>query len=125
MTKNKAQELFELYKEAELAGNDQKAKEIEAQLAAANWKIVYSPEWGIEKVVGLFSGWGDNNNTNWMLPNGVQTTPYRGTENTGSRTWVYVGIGLGVIALIVVTILIVRAVKKGKNGGLEQIQAGA
>lgn len=112
LSKRKAFEIFELYKSAELSGDDAKAKELEEKLNNANWKIVHSPEWTIiketqstlssEEKQGLFSS-------------PLFVSPYAGTSNTGKKTWMYVGIGVGVIALIVSTILIARAIKKAKN----------
>lgn len=114
LTKNKALALFEEYKKAELAGQDSKAKEIEAKLLKANWKIVHSPEWTVVKVNNENSG---DESKLGLFTNNLFTSPYQGTSNTGKRTWLYVGIGIGVVTLIVSLILIIRAVKRKNYAG--------
>lgn len=122
LTEKKAREIFELYKKAELSGNNVEAAELESQLEAAGWKVASSPD-GLTIVkerTGLFAGWGKDNDITDYLPKDTNAAPYRGTNQTGSRTWLYVGIGIGTVVLIIGLILAIKHYKKVKNGGFNR-----
>lgn len=123
LSEKKAREIFELYKKAELEGQDDKAKSLEAQLNEAGWEITHGPEgWTIVKQDGggLFSGWGTSStDMNLLIPRNTPASPYSGTENTNSKTGLYILIGLGTLVLIIGVVLAVRAYKKGKNGAVK------
>lgn len=123
MFEKKAREIFALYQQAELSGENDKARTLEAQLNDGGWNVTTTSS-GIDIVKdrnSLFSNWGDTSDIESYIPKTTPTAPYNGTSNTGSRVWLYVGIGAGVIILAIITIVVVKRIKKAKNGGLKQI----
>jgi hypothetical protein len=125
MLEKKAREIFALYQQAELSGDNTKAQALEAQLNDGGWNVT-STSSGITIVKernGLFSNtnWGDSSDIDFYIPKNTDTAPYNGTSNTGSRVWLYIGIGAGVIILTIVTIIIVKRIKKARNGGVKQV----
>lgn len=116
MTQNKAQEIFDLYMQAELNGEDEKAIAYEKQLNDAKWFIVSDGKGAltIDKQGGLFSTFA-NTDTTQMLPRNSSTAPYRGTsDSTTSRTGMWIAITLGSLLVIGIVIYVVRAYNKKK-----------
>lgn len=124
MTQNKAQELFELYKQAELSGNDEQAETLEGQLNKGGWKIAHgNTGWTIERIGSGFLTESQLADANLLFPQNRSVDNYRGTDNTpGSNRWIWIGIAsvLGLL-LIIGIIAAVKAYKKGKHEAIAQL----
>lgn len=125
LSEKKAWEVFELYKSAELSGDNEKATTYLQQLNDAKWKVVWTPEWGIEPSEDrLFSNLASNQAFKGIFNNDVQTAPYKGSTTPNKKVPTWVWITLGGVALTILTIVIIVKIKKSRNGGFEKIQTG-
>lgn len=112
MTEKKANEKLKEYMQAELAGENDKAAAIEAELKAAGWKITVGPD-GHAVIKDQKSG---ADLDDLFLPQESTVTPYSGSQkaqNTNTKAiWIAVGV---VVGLAGITILIVYLVKRNRN----------
>ena len=125
LTEKKANELFTLYKQAELSGDDDLAESLEHQLSQANWKITNGQDgWVIVRDrQGLFSSWNESStDTNLLIPKNTVTSPYYGDSSSNKKSGMFILIGIGALVLIIGIVLAVRAYKKGQNGRVKKIQ---
>lgn len=119
MSEKKARELLKEYMQAELLGEDQKAEEIEEQLKKAGWKITIGPDGtDIRKEEKENQGLlGD-----WFLPKESTLIPYSGDNSkqgsNNKNLWLTIGISVGLIGLIILTIFIAKRIK---NAGAKTI----
>lgn len=115
MTENKARELLAEYMDAELSGDNDYAAELEEKIKKGGWKITVGPEG--TTVIRDGGGWfSSDTNTNPLYPKESYVTPYTGTQkNTGNNTLLIVGISIGALALTIIIIAIVKAVKARKS----------
>lgn len=118
MTENKARRLLKEYMDAELKGDDSLAKEIEANLISAGWKISVGAEGYtvIRENGGLFNTDSTDNEGNTPYQNQQYTPPYTGTtKGSSNNTPMIIGISVGALILIIAIILGVKAYKQSKH----------
>ncbi len=126
LLEKKAQELFARYQQAELSGDNDTAAALENQLNDGGWKVTVTDKGAMTIVKdrdGIFSSWGDKDTTDidFYIPKDTPTTPYSGTTNTGKKVWLYVGIGVGILIITLVTILVIKRIKAKKNGTVKRV----
>lgn len=103
----KARELFNQYMQAELIGNDVLADSIEKQLNDGNWFITNGPDGPtITKKETDFSGLTEI--TDSLTPKDQTIAPSPPNDNPNRGLWIGIGIALGVLALIVTLIIIIK-----------------
>lgn len=114
ITRNKAEEKFALYMEAEMKDNVSLANQLEEELDRGGWKIG-TDENGVfgvipkENLVGFLSG-----SNSWFLPRESQVYPSNSNikNSQGISTGQIIVISVAGLALITGTILLIRHIKK-------------
>lgn len=124
LSEKKAWEVFEEYKKAELSNDNEKANALLQQLEDAKWKVVWTPEWGIEPAENrLFSNLGTAPDFSGMFNNDIKTASYKGSADQTRKVPTWVWFALGGVALTIITIVVIVKIKKSRNGGFTKIQA--
>lgn len=119
MTERKAKEVLRQYLQAEAAGNDTVAIQLERDLNNAGWFITSGPE-------GLTVA-KKGNESNFpvvsdYLPRENTVAPTPRNDNPNRTMWIAIGITAAVITLTVVVIILV---KRAQNAAGQQLPTGS
>lgn len=116
LTEKKAKERYQNYLQAEIKGDDKQATLIEKELNDAGWYIVSTPEGETVQRKGLNGEFPDVND---YLPKEENYDPYKpdsdADKDSAKKVWIIVGVTLGVAALVMLTIYLIKRVKNGRG----------
>ena len=116
LTEKKAKERYQSYLQAEIKGDDKQATLIEKELNDAGWYIVSTPQGQTVQRKGLD---GELPDVGDYLPKEADYTPYQpdsdSDKDSGKKVWIIVGVTLGVAALIMLTIYLIKRAKNGRG----------